>query len=394
MKKEFTKKQALRIIIFFGMVSLFADVTYEGARSVTGPFLELLGAGAATVGIVIGFGELIGYGVRFFTGWLADRTGWYWVFIIAGYGVNLAAVPLLALAGSWQLAAGLIITERLGKAIRTPARDAVMSQATAVTGHGKGFGIHEAMDQIGAVLGPAIVSGVFFWEGSYAMGFAVLAIPAVLSMISLIIVRMNFPDTKIFSQNSESTDQSVQSSKFTYYLIGVGLIALGFADFPLLAYHFKFTSLVSDQWIPLMYALAMGVDAIAGLGLGTLFDRWQRPILIIGVLLSSSFGPLAFLGGWKLAVAGVVAWGIGMGMIESVLRASVAELISAGKRGWAYGLFNGTFGIAWFAGSSLAGMLYEVNILGMVAFLVVAQLLAIPLSLAGLCVEYLGRQTL
>lgn len=387
MKKEFSKKQALRIILFFGMVSLFADVTYEGARSVTGQFLELLGAGAATVGIVIGFGELIGYGLRFFTGWLADRTGWYWVFIIVGYGVNLAAVPLLALAGSWPLAAGLIITERLGKAIRTPARDAVLSEATAVTGHGKGFGIHEAMDQIGAVAGPAIVSGVFFWEGSYATGFAVLAIPAVLSMISLVVVRMNFPDTGSLSPNGRPADDSGSSSNFIYYLIGVGLIALGFADFPLLAYHFKFTSLFSDQWIPLMYALAMGVDAVAGLGLGTLFDRWRRPTLILGVLLSVSFSPLVFLGGWKLAVAGVVVWGIGMGMIESVLRASVAQLNSTGKRGWAYGLFNGVFGIAWFAGSSLAGMLYEVNILGMVAFLLITQLLAIPFLWRAFAVE-------
>lgn len=378
MKKEFSKEQAFRIILFFGMVSLFADVTYEGARSVTGPFLQLLGAGAATVGVVIGFGELVGYGLRFFTGWLADRTGWHWVFIILGYGVNLAAVPLLGLAGSWQLAAGLIITERLGKAIRTPARDAVLSQATAVTGHGKGFGIHEAMDQIGAVAGPAIVSAVFFWKGSYAMGFAVLAIPAVLSMVSLILVRMNFPDTGSFSQHGESPARTVKSTNFIYYLTGVGFIALGFADFPLLAYHFKLTNLISDQWIPLMYALAMGVDAIAGLGLGILFDRWRRPILIIGVLLSVSFAPLVFLGGWQLAIVGVVAWGTGMGMIESVLRASVAQLIPSDKRGWAYGLFNGVFGLAWFAGSSLAGMLYEVNLAGMVAFLVIAQLLAIP----------------
>lgn len=378
MKKEFSKKQALRIILFFGVVSLFADVTYEGARSITGPFLELLGAGAATVGIVIGFGELIGYGLRFVTGWLADRTGWYWIFIILGYGVNVAAIPLLGLAESWKLAAALIVTERLGKAIRTPARDAVMSQATSVTGHGKGFGIHEAMDQIGAVLGPTIVSGVFFWQGTYSMGFAVLAIPAVLSMISLIIVRINFPDTRSFSQNREPADRFLGSSNFTYFLTGVGLVALGFADFPLLAYHFKFTSLVSDRWIPLMYAMAMGVDAVAGLGLGTLFDQWKRPVLIFGVVLTACFGPFVFLGGWKLAIVGVVAWGIGMGMIESVFRASVAELVSSDKRGWAYGLFNGVFGLAWFVGSSVAGMLYEVNIISMVIFLVLVQLLSIP----------------
>jgi MFS family permease len=375
---DHTKKRAIQFILFFGAVSLFADVTYEGARSITGPFLELLGAGAVVVGFVIGLGELIGYGLRMATGWLADRTGRYWWFIIAGYSVNLLVVPLIGFAETWQVAAALIITERLGKAIRTPARDAVLSQATSVTGHGKGFGLHEAMDQIGAVIGPVILSGVFFWDGSYTIGFAVLAIPALLSLMVLAAARITYPNPHQFEEQKEVGQEIYTSRSFTFYLIGIAFIAIGFADFPLLAYHFKFTNLLSDQWIPLAYALAMGVDAVAGLGLGTLFDRWKRPVLVAGVLVTAAFAPLVFLGGKTLVIAGVIVWGIGMGMIESVLRASVAQLIPSEKRGWAYGLFNGIFGLAWFAGSVAAGFLYEVNITGMVVFLVFAQLMAIP----------------
>lgn len=371
------RKLAIRFILFFGTVSLFADITYEGARSITGPFFEVLGANAAIIGMVVGLGELIGYGLRLFTGWLADRLGRHWWFIFAGYSVNLLVVPFIGLAETWQVAAALIITERLGKAIRTPARDAVLSQATALTGHGKGFGMHEAMDQIGAVIGPLILSGVFFQDGSYTLGFAVLAVPAMISLIVLAAARFNYPNPHPFHQQ-ERLEKTFSPRNFTWYLTGIAFLALGFADFPLLAYHFKATHLFSDEWIPLAYALAMGIDAVAGLGLGVLFDRWKRPVILAGILVTAAFGPLVFLGGQLTAIIGVLIWGIGMGLMESVLRASVAKLIPPDKRGWAYGLFNGIFGFAWFVGSAASGWLYEINITAMVIFISTAQLLAMP----------------
>lgn len=313
-----------------------------------------------------------------FTGWLADRMGRYWWFIIAGYSVNLLVVPFIGFASTWQVAAALIITEHLGKAIRTPARDAVLSQATAVMGHGKGFGIHEAMDQLGAVIGPLILSGLFFQKGSYTLGFAVLAIPAILSLMVLGAARLTYPNPQQFSEQSAEESDQITSHHFTWYLAGIALVAIGFADFPLLAYHFKDASLFSDKWIPLTYALAMGIDAIAGLGLGTLFDRWRRPVLVGGIIITACFAPLVFLNGQFTAIIGVIVWGVGMGMVESVLRASVAQLVSSEKRGWAYGLYNGVFGLAWFAGSATTGWLYDINIGAMVIFLIAAQLLAIP----------------
>jgi len=371
-------KTAIRFILLFGMVSLFADVTYEGARSITGPFLETLGASAAIVGFVVGFGELVGYGLRLVTGWLADRTRRYWLFIVFGYGINLLAVPLLAFAGSWEIAAVLMITERFGKGIRTPARDAILSQATAVTGHGKGFGLHEMLDQIGAVVGPVIISVIFFRGGNYSLGFAVLFFPAILSLTMLGVTRRIYTEPHQFKQN-RGTAQAVDDFRsFVFYLAGIAFIALGFADYPLIAYHFKDTNLLPDQWIPLAYALAMGMDAAAGLGLGLLFDRWKRGILVAGVIMTATFAPLVFLGSRTIAFVGVIIWGIGMGFIESVLRASVATLVASDRRGRGYGLFNGIFGFAWFAGSAAAGYLYEINIGMMVAFLVVAELLALP----------------
>jgi MFS family permease len=179
--------------VLLGFVSLLADVTYEGARSVTGPYLALLGASGTAVGIVAGAGELFGYALRLWSGRLADRTQRYWALTLAGYAINLLAVPALALANHWPAAAALIIVERTGKAIRTPARDAMLSYATHEAGRGWGFGLHEAMDQIGATLGPMVVAGVLWWRGDYRSGFAVLLLPALAAMTVLLFARRLYP---------------------------------------------------------------------------------------------------------------------------------------------------------------------------------------------------------
>jgi len=192
-ESDIAKSSALRFVILIGVVSLFADMTYEGARSITGPYFALLGASGTIVGVVAGFGELIGYGLRLVSGYVSDRTGRYWSITFFGYLMNMLAVPLLALAGSWQLAAILIIAERAGKAIRNPPRDAMLSHATKEMGRGWGFGLHEALDQIGAVLGPLIVTAVLYFKGSYRTGFAVLLIPALLALSVLLVTRLFYP---------------------------------------------------------------------------------------------------------------------------------------------------------------------------------------------------------
>jgi len=362
-------------------VSLFADATYEGARSIAGPYLAILGASATIVGIVAGFGELMGYGLRSIFGYISDRTGKYWTITIIGYVVNLLAVPLLALAGRWEIAAFLIVAERFGKAIRTPARDTMLSHATAQTGRGWGFGLHEAMDQIGAMLGPAIVAAVLYFKGSYGNAFAVLLIPALLALAVLAAARLLYPRPRDFETGQIKPGRKGFSRTFWIYLAAVALVAAGFADFPLIAFHFKKASVVSEAWIPLFYAIAMGVDALAALVFGRLFDWKGIAVMAAAAIISSLFAPLVFLGGFSLALLGMALWGVGMGAQESIMRAAIADMVPADRRGSAYGLFNTGYGFFWFLGSALMGMLYDISLPSLIAFSVAAQLASVPLFL-------------
>jgi MFS family permease len=378
-KKSILRRSPLKFVVLLGVVSLFADMTYEGARSITGPYLALLGASATAVGVLSGFGELIGYGLRLVSGYISDRTGKYWTITLFGYGVNLLAVPLLGLTGHWQSAAFLMIMERVGKAIRTPARDAMLSHATKEIGRGWGFGLHEAMDQLGAVLGPLIVSGILYFKGDYRAGFGLLLVPALLAISVIIIARVLYPSPRDLEASSVKIEGKGFPRVFWLYLFAVALIAAGYADFPLIAYHFKKVSVVSDSQIPIFYAVAMGVDALAAILFGRLFDRVGISILIVVALLSSLFAPLVFLGNFYFALMGMAFWGVGMGAQESVMRAAVAGMVPADKRGTAYGTFNLGYGMFWFLGSTLMGILYDNSILFLIVFSVAMQLASIPL---------------
>lgn len=372
------KKSAIAFVVLLGIVSLFADMTYEGARSITGPYLAVLGASATVVGIVAGSGELIGYALRLVSGWVADQTGQYWAITIFGYALNLLAVPLLAFTGRWEIAAALMIAERTGKAIRTPARDVMLSHATKEMGHGWGFGLHEALDQIGAMLGPGLVALILYFKGAYQTGFAILLIPALLALVVLVTAQRLYPRPQDLENAATHLDTKGFSKIFWIYLVGVALIAAGYADFPLVAYHFEKVSSVPKVWVPVFYAIAMGVDALAALLFGRWFDQKGFAILIFVSLFSSFFAPLVFFGGFYFSLMGMALWGIGMGAQESILRAAIARMISPKKRGTAYGVFNAGYGLFWFLGSVLMGILYDFSVFYLVAFSVIIQLASIP----------------
>jgi MFS family permease len=373
------RRTAVSFVVLLGVVSLLADVTYEGARSITGPYLAVLGASGAVVGTVSGLGELIGYGLRLFSGYLSDRTGRYWTLTIAGYAVNLLAVPLLALAGRWEVAALLIIAERTGKAIRTPARDAMLSHATKAVGRGWGFGLHEALDQVGAMLGPLVVAGVYTVRGDYAAGFAVLLLPALLALSVLVVARRLYPRPRDLEPAGPRLEAASLPAAFWLYLAAASLVAAGYADFPLIAFHFQEKAVIAPTWIPILYAMAMGVDALAALVFGRLYDRRGLRVLTAVALGSAFFAPLVFAGGFAASLAGMALWGIGMGAQESIMRAAVAGMAPAHRRGAAYGLFNTGFGVAWFLGSVLMGFLYDTSLPALIAFSVLIQLAAVPL---------------
>lgn len=376
--KNLMNNNALKFIILMGVVSLFADMTYEGARSITGPYLAVLGASAVTVGFVAGFGELAGYVLRFFSGNLIDRTQKYWTVTIIGYMINLLAVPLLALAGSWEIAAALMIAERIGKGIRVPSRDVMLSHACSQVGQGWGFGLHEALDQIGALLGPLIVAVVLYYHGSYQLGFTFLLLPAVLAILVLVISRFLYP--KPSNLEVEVPQLNTKGFKKTYwlYVIAAALIAAGFADFALISYHFQKVGVISAALIPILYALAMGVDGISALIFGRLFDKIGLSIMIVVALISSLFAPLVFLGGFYMVFMGMVLWGVSMGAQESIMRSSVAIMSNVKRRGSAYGVFQTIYGVSWFAGSLLMGALYDFSIYYLVGFSVLIQIVSIP----------------
>ncbi len=370
------RRRAVAFILLIGTVSLFADTAYEGARSVTGPFLALLGASGAAVGAIAGGGELIGYALRMASGIAADRSKRYWSFAIVGFAINLGAVPLLALAGDWRTAALLIVAERAGKALRNPARDALLSHATETTGHGWGFGLHQAMDQAGAVAGPLIVAAVLAVRGSYPAAFATLAIPAILAMTALLTAWRLFPDTGRLPMKTLVV--STREMRRTYWVAVATMSVVGAAttDYALIAFHFGKTQTLPLAWIPVAYSVAMASQGTAAFLLGRMFDR-VGAIVLPGALVFAAFATLcAFSGTQALAVLGVVLWGIGMGGQESVMRALIATLVPAERRAAAFGTFNACFGIAWFAGSALMGWLYDISIPALIAFSLVGQLAA------------------
>ncbi len=371
----------MHFIILLGIVSLFGDVTYEGARSVAGPYLATLGATASVVGLVAGIGEFVGYGLRLASGYFADRTKAYWLLTFVGYGL-LLSIPLLAFAGHWQLAAVLIILERIGKAIRSPARDTMLSYAAKGVGRGWGFAVHEALDQIGAVIGPIVFSLVFLFRGGYREGFTLLWIPALLTLVVLAIARKKVPSPQKLESSGEASRQ-VDKGKlprvFWLYTLFTFVSVAGFANFQLISYHLHVQSIVPDAQIPIVYAIAMGIDALAALLVGKTYDRIGLISLIAVPLLTLPIPFLAFSDSYSLVVVGIILWGAVMGMQETIMRAAIADLTPVARRGFAYGVFNAAYGASWFLGSALMGLLYEHSINYLVLFAVVMELISIPL---------------
>jgi predicted MFS family arabinose efflux permease len=377
------RRIAVRFVLMIGILSFFADFTYEGSRSIIGPLLGTLGASGTVVGIVTGFGELLGYGLRLVSGRWADASGKYWPITIFGYVLQMLSVPALALAGSWPAAAVLIILERVGKAIRNPPRDVMLSHAGKhAGGYGWVFGLHEALDQFGAMCGPLLVAAVLAHRGSYHDAFAVLLVPALINLSLVVTARILYPRPQDLEPRSRPITSHGLPRVYWIYLAGAALVAAGFADYPLIAYHFQQAGTVPGDWVAIFYSIAMAVSGTGSLVLGRLFDHWGFRVLIVLTAITAAFAPLVFFGGFWAALVGAAVWGIGMGVHESIIPAAVAPMVSAERRASAFGLFTAGYGVAWFAGSAAIGVLYDVSLIATVGFCVALALLAIPVFLA------------
>ena len=396
--------QAMLFIIFFGIVSLFSDMTHEGASSIRGAYLTILGASAGAIGFVSGLGELIGYSMRYVFGRIADKRKNYWFMTIFGYVIDVLAVPALALVGEngWIAAAILLIIQRMGKAIKKPAKDTIMSFAASQEGVGKSFGIQEMLDQIGAFLGPVLLYLVMLFKTTgttfeiYSTCFAVLAIPGAITIIMLLITRKKFPNPENFEPEAKEFVPFEMKKSFKYYIMGISLFAFGFIDYSLVIMHISrnFTSIagglaetssiINSGTIPLLYAGAMLVDAVAALVFGYMYDKKGVKVLVLSTIISAPFSAFVFLGkSVPMVIFGVVLWGIGMGAQESILKAAVTTMVPKSSRATGYGIFECSFGIFWFLGSWLLGVLYDVSVLVMVVVSVVAQIAAIPMYISS-----------
>lgn len=399
--KKIAAGSALAFIVLMGIVSCFSDMTHEGASSITGAFLALAGASAAAIGFVSGLGEFVGYSLRLLTGYITDKTKHYWTITIIGYIIDMLAIPMLALVphGGWMLACGIMIAERAGKAIKKPAKDTLVSFAAVKNGSGKSFAIQEFLDQIGAFVGPVILFLVMLIRGhagtsavtplaansnnlfeSYKICFAILGIPALITIALLLFAKRRFPNPEEFEPDTNKSVGKIKLSRgFIFYIIAMSLSAMGFVDFNMITMHTVKNGLVNGEFLPLLYALAMMIDAFAALFFGWLYDKKGFKTLILSTVIAAPFAILAFSSVSHVAlICGVILWGVGMGAQESVIKSAVADIVPKEKRSTGFGIFQASYGLFWFLGSWLMGALYDWNITAMIIFSVAAQLAAIP----------------
>ena len=386
MNKKRTISGAIAFITLMGIVSLFSDLTHEGARSILGEYLNLAGASAAAIGFVSGIGELCGYSLRLISGLIADKTKKYWTLVIAGYVIQVLAIPALALVPEhgWVWACGLVILERVGKAVKKPAKNTLVSFAASEIGTGKGFAYQEFLDQLGAFLGPillfvtALVKGTDDLFLTYRISFAVLLVPALITIALVLAAKIKYPDPEMFEKQEDKPENFRFGKSFALFMASICFFAFGFADFTLITLHAANTGAFPESTLSLLYAAAMAVDAFAALFFGWLFDRIGLKALIISTLCSTFFSCFIFMtGNARIIGIGIILWGIGIGAQESIMKAAVSGMVPRSMRSTGFGIFETGFGIAWFLGSWLLGALYDLNPMYLVVVSVASQLLAI-----------------
>lgn len=401
----------------FGATSLAADLVYEGARSLYGPLLASLGASAVVVGGVTGAGESAALVLRLVFGPWTDRTGAYWPMTIAGYLLTLASVPLMAVTpflggAGLVVAAALILLERTGKAVRSPAKTALLAHLTAAVGRGRGFGVHKAMDQTGAFLGPLIVAGVIAVTGALWAGLAVLVVPSVLAVAVLLLTRAAIPDPSVYDRPATAeppaelpaeppaqlpAEPSAQPAtsiarswwaavagiglprSFFWYAAAAAAMTGGLVTFGLIGYHLVVSGLAADWSVPVLYSGGMLAEAVAAIIVGWLYDRVGARVLYAVPVLVALVPGLAMAGRLAVAVAGVIVWGLAFGLTDSTVKALVADLVEPARRATAYGVFAAGQGVAATLGGLLAGWLYEWSVTALVVFVAATQLVAAAL---------------
>lgn len=357
------KRTAYAAVLVLGLVSLLGDIVYEGSRGVIPDYLRHLGASALIVGTVIGLGELISYASRPVSGIIADKFRGYWPLVFLGYGL-IAALPLMAIAelwGGWLLAALLVIVERLGKGVRTPARDTIISFVSRSIGAGKAFGLHELLDQIGAVLGPLVLAVMLGAGYGYYLTFLALFIPYLALMTSLFLAKKSLESYTRHPSESESagrgSKREVLNRETIMYIIAITLNTTGLLPASLILYQASVIAgkgYLGPWFVPILYALIQLIDAPLALVSGLIYDKVGLKMLTAPFIASILVAPLAVMGDFIPLLASALIFGFVLGTKESVYRAAITGLSPSNLRATAYGVMNTATGAA----SLLAGAVY------------------------------------
>jgi MFS family permease len=371
---------AFAFVLTMGVVNLFGDMTYEGGASINGPFLGTLGASAAAISIIAGVGEFLGYSLRSLSGYVADKTGKHWPVTFVGYAINLLAVPAMALAASWQVAGAFILAERIGRAIRKPTVEAMLSYSTGQHGRGWVYAVNTALDETGATLGPLLIAFILYRHGTYRTSYTVLLISSLLALAALTIARVVFPVPSRLEQKGHRTARAKGFTRaYWLYMLAAACFGAGLMSFEFVSYHLSSRGTVTEHWIPLFLAISTGMGVVASLVLGRLYDSVGLPVVLGGVFLCSLFSPLVFLGGFTAALVGLLLWGIGYATQDTLLKAVVAGMLPEGRRNLAFGLFYAGYGGGWLIGSTTSGLLYDYSITAVIAFSMTVQLASLPI---------------
>ncbi len=379
---RFKRSRLFWAFISLSLVSLFADVTYEGARSIVGAYFRVLGATILVVGLAT-ISDLVGFLFRGLSGFIAGysrSSRVYWLLIYIGYAINLFAVPLLAFTGYWEEALVLVILERLGKGLRTPARDVVLAEVTEGIGRGKGFGLHEVFDQIGGFLGPSIVAYSMVSYASFHVSFLILFIPALTAMFFLTIAYSLYPRVKAITSAPRGSSR-VLPKKFWRFILVVVIASLGFIHWSLVAYYLKDSSVVADAYIPVLYMVAMASDALIAFPIGYLYDRIGVKTLVLAPLILATTTPMLFYSKSTILVF-AFTWGLAMGFYETVMRACIADIVEPGSRAYAYGVYGVAFGLSWCIGNIVMSYLYMYSITTIPLYTIVVETIALITALA------------
>jgi MFS family permease len=370
-----------------GMVSLFADMAYEGGGSVTGSYMELLGASALLTGL-LSVPDFLSYFSRLVGGWVASRSASsivYWGLVFIGYVANFS-MPLLALAGRPELVILLVFVERIGKGLRGPVRDVILSEVTKGMGRGKGFGLHEVMDQTGAIIGPLCVGyALYVSNNNYSYAFSILTIPVILSLICLSIAAALYP--KVEAAGGGSGGKSVLGRVFWIYAISSSLMMFGFMQWrSIISYYFRDVGIIPDYYIALLYTLAMGVDAIVALPMGLAYDRYGLKVISVAPVAALLIPAMILSNNIFTYVLAASLWGIFMGAYETIMRAAVADLVGAESRAYAYGVYSFLSGVSWMIGTVIMAYLLETFSFGIIVLSLASEGLALILlvTLLGL----------